>query len=115
MVHQGKSQEIPGESGESKGSLCRVPPSVGWATKSPHTGHQIWCLNGVSLDLMGASKCEGKDRVEVGGTEGKRIHLRQNKAGRNLLNTPLGSGGQDSRGETVHPEAVGEGCFKGGR
>lgn len=39
----------------------------------------------------------------------KGIHLRQDKGGRNLLNTQ-GSSGQDSRGETI--EAEGGGCIE---
>lgn len=39
------------------------------------------------------------DWVEAGGIRGKRIHLRQNKGDRSLLNFQLA--GQESKGETV--------------
>ena len=42
----------------------------------------------------------GDHQVETGGMGIKRIHLRQNKD-RSWLNSMQGSGGQDSRGETV--------------
>ena len=52
----------------------------------------------------------GNDWVAAGGAGGERIHLRQNKGDRSLLNTQ-GSSGQDSRGEAVCQETVGGGCF----
>ena len=56
----------------------------------------------------------GRDPVEASGARGGRIHLRQDK-GDSLLTTPQGSGKQDSRGEAVCKEAVGGGCFYGGK
>lgn len=53
----------------------------------------------------------GEDWVEACGKEGERIHLRQDKGERSLLNTPQGSGGPDSRGEDVFQEVVWGGCF----
>ena len=56
----------------------------------------------------------GNDRVEANGVGGERIHLKQNKGDRSLLNTSQGSSGQDSRGEAVCHEVVGGGeraCF----
>lgn len=55
----------------------------------------------------------GDNRAE-GGAGREKIHLRQNK-GDSLVNTPQGSGRQDSQGETVHKEAVGGGCFSRGK
>ena len=40
-----------------------------------------------------------------------RIHLKQSKGGRNLLNTRQGSGGQDSGGEAVYNKALGGGPY----
>ena len=65
----------------------------------------------MSLDWTGALKCE----VKIGWkpvTDSERIHLKQNKGDRSLLNTPQGSaagGRQDRRGEAVCTEAVGGG------
>lgn len=46
-----------------------------------------------------------------GGLEGEKIHLKQNKGDRSLLNTVQGTGGQLSSGETACNEAMGGGCF----
>lgn len=46
---------------------------------------------------------------DTGGPGHERIHLRQNKVDRSLLTTLQGSGGQDSKGETICKEAVGQG------
>lgn len=46
------------------------------------------------------------DRVEAGNAGSERIHPRQNKRDESLLNTPQGSSGRNSKGETVCPKAV---------
>lgn len=73
----------------------------------------MWCLNDVSLDPMGAPKCVGmiNNPVEADGVGGERIHLRQSKRNRSLLNTLQGSGGQGSKGEPVCHEAAHGSCF----
>lgn len=53
-------------------------------------------------------------QVETGGAGGDRIHLRQSKGVRSLLNTLQGSYGQDNKGETVCQKAVMEGSSTGG-
>lgn len=50
------------------------------------------------------------DWVEAGGMGDEGIHLRHNRD-TSVLNTPQESGRQDSRGEAVCNETVGEGCF----
>jgi len=50
----------------------------------------------------------GEDQVEIGGTEGERSHLRQNKGDRSLLTTPQGRVGRSA------PTGAGA-VFKGGR
>lgn len=49
-------------------------------------------------------------RVEAGSLGGESIHTRWNKGDRSLLNTPQGSGRQNSKEETVCHEAVVGGC-----
>ena len=51
------------------------------------------------------------DQVEANGVGDERIHLRQNKGDKNVLNTPQGSGGHESRRVAVCKDAVGGGCF----
>lgn len=63
---------------------------------------------------MGVPKW-GKNEMEASGTGGEKIHPRQIKGKRGLLNTSYGSSGQDSRREAVCNEAVGGAVFKGGR
>lgn len=46
-----------------------------------------------------------------GGAGGERIHLRQDKGNRSVLNTLQGRGGQDKEGEAVGKEAVNGCCF----
>lgn len=53
-------------------------------------------------------------QVETGGAGGDRIHLRQSKGVRSLLNTLQGSYGQDNKGETVCQKAVMGGSSTGG-
>ena len=65
----------------------------------------------VCLDRMGAPKYGAMNQVRAGGTGSERIHPRQNKGDRTLLNTPQRNSWQDSRGEAVRQEAVGGGCF----
>lgn len=77
-------------------------------------GEGVWCLNGVSLDRLGAPEMQGEDQVGTSGTRGARVHLRQNKGDRSLWNTPEGSCGQDSKGGAVCSEVVGGGCFSKG-
>lgn len=70
----------------------------------------MWCLHGVSLDWMGAPKCGViiRWRLVAGGTGVcKRIHLRQNKGQRSLLNPPGGDGSRAA--EEWLQEAVGGG------
>ena len=45
----------------------------------------------------------------------ERIHLRQRKGDRSLLNPPKRSHGLGNRGETICKEAVGVGYFKRGK
>lgn len=80
------SQRIRGEPRASKGSPCRV--------------HQMW---GPPIG-WGATKC---GVTQSGGSPqcGQTSHPRQNK-GDNLLNTPQGNSGQDSKAETVCPVRV---------
>ena len=51
------------------------------------------------------------NQVDACGVGGERIHLRQNKGERSLLNTQQGGSRQDSRGEAVCNEVSGQGCF----
>lgn len=53
------------------------------------------------------------NQVEAGNLGRERIHPRQGKRGRRLLNARQGSLWQDSKGETVFREAVGRGRFVG--
>ena len=67
---------------------------------------------GVSPDLMAPRpRMWGHDLVEASGTGGERIHLRQDKGDRSLLNIAQGASRQDSGAETVCKEAVGEDCL----
>lgn len=50
------------------------------------------------------------DRVEACGVGGERIHPKQNKGDRGLLDTRQGGSGQGSRGETICQEVVIRGC-----
>ena len=61
--------------------------------------------------ILDKSTCGAVDQVQAGSTGGERIHLRQSKGDRSLMNTPQGSSGQDCRGEAVGNEVVGGGCF----
>jgi len=45
----------------------------------------------------------------------ERIHPRQNKGDRSLLNTPQGSSGQESKGETVCARWWWGGCSERGK
>ena len=72
--------------------VCVVSASVGWGP--PDVGPP--------------------DQVAASGIGGGRIHPRQNKGDRNSLNTPQGSGGQDSKGDTALRQWVGLN-LKGGR
>ena len=56
------------------------------------------------------------NRVQGQRASSERIHLRQNKGGRNVLNTLQGSGGQGSKEEALCKEAEGSkevwGCME---
>lgn len=69
---------------------------------------------GVCLDHLESPQMWGSSAVEAGGTCGERIYPRQSKGDRNLWNTPQGSHGKDSKGETVCNGAVGGAVLKGG-
>ena len=76
--------------------------AVGWNILYISVGSKclvmlVWCLNEVSLDQMRAPKCGVTTKWR------QRIHLRQNKADRSLLNTLQRSSGQNSRGKAVCP------------
>lgn len=60
----------------------------------------------VSPDWMGALNVAMIHRVEASGTGSEKIHLRQNKGNRSLLNMLQGSNEQDSTGEAVCKEVV---------
>ena len=76
----------------------------------------IWC--GVSPDWIGAPKCGAMIEWKPVAQVVKRLHLRQNKRDRSLLNILRGSSGQNSRTAeerlSVMRQWV-EAVFKGGR
>ena len=68
-------------------------------------------IKSYTIEWGGGLHMWGNNQVEAGGTGGERIHLRQNKGDRSVLNTSQGSSGQDSKGETVCKETVCGGCI----
>ena len=60
--------------------------------------------------MAGPPNMRFSDRVEAGSTEGEKIHPRQNKREKCLLNTMQGSIRQDSMGERAEEKAMVRGC-----
>ena len=79
--------------------MIRVAQDAQWAHKEAiFNGH-------LSPILVMGSTVARPDRVGAGGAGGERIHPRQKKRDRSVLNTLQGTSGQDSKGETVCHEA----------
>lgn len=57
----------------------------------------------------------GDDQVEACGSRSERIHLRQNKEGRSVLNTPQGRGGRMAEERLSAPRQWVGTAFKGRR
>ena len=75
-------------------------------------GHKMPLPEPPNVYLSPSDGCHQMWASLIWGSE--RIHLRQNKGDRSLLNTPQGSAGQDNIGDTALRERVGA-EFKGGR
>ena len=92
-----KSPSFSLQSFREKALLFLVSPTK----RSTRKSELLVCVVSASIG-WGPPDVGPPDQVAASSIGGERIHPRQNKGDRNLLNTPQGSGGQDSKGETVH-------------